>query len=241
MLSNFKNFNESNKYIPGKDVKNIRDDIESGLIKKDEGFFKATRYGLYDIVQELIDSISSVWVYESLDDCIANARNEMFDFITSLRPVDLSYNNLKFLIISDLYGNEYIKNKLLEDKNVILSLSDYFINNNRINKVDNEGDGVWENVSYEKNKDGTITYRGEEFPGFNKPKKYTGKGKFKKRVLAKEGDQIKVINYGHSDYSDYTKHKDKERRDNFRKRHKCDPVSELSKLTKKYWACQDLW
>jgi hypothetical protein len=86
-----------------------------------------------------------------------------------------------------------------------------------------------------------IIYRGETFPGFNKPKKYTGKGKFKKRVLAKDGDKIKVLNYGHVDYSDFTKHKDTERRKNFRSRHKCDPVSSLSKLTKRYWACQDLW
>lgn len=92
-----------------------------------------------------------------------------------------------------------------------------------------------------KNNDGTITYRGEEFPGFNKPKKYSGKGKYKKRVLAKEGDKIKIINYGHKDYEDYTIHKDSDRRKNFRARHKCDPVSNLSKLTAKYWACQDLW
>lgn len=92
----------------------------------------------------------------------------------------------------------------------------------------------------ERVKDGII-YRGEKFPGFNKPKQYKGKGKFKKRVLAKEGDEIKILNYGHKDYSDFTKHKDTERRKNFRARHKCDPVSSLSKLTKKYWACQDLW
>ena len=92
----------------------------------------------------------------------------------------------------------------------------------------------------ERVKDGII-YRGEKFPGFNKPKKYTGKGKFKKRVLAKEGDKIKILNYGHTDYEDFTTHKDTDRRKNFRSRHKCDPVSNLSKLTKKYWACQDLW
>lgn len=98
-----------------------------------------------------------------------------------------------------------------------------------------------ENLSNVKREDGEIIYRNEKFPGFNKPKQYRGKGKFKKRVLAKEGDKIKVLNYGHKDYSDYTKHKDKERRKKFRKRHKCDPVKSLSKLTKKYWACQDLW
>jgi hypothetical protein len=93
--------------------------------------------------------------------------------------------------------------------------------------------------SYERLKDGKIKYRDEIFPGFNKPKKYSGKGKFKKRVLAKEGDEIKVLNYGHRDYSDYTKHKDPKRRSNFRKRHKCKTAK--SRLTKRYWACKDLW
>lgn len=92
----------------------------------------------------------------------------------------------------------------------------------------------------ERTKNGII-YRGEKFPGYNKPKNYNGKGDFKKRVLAKEGDKIRIINYGDKNYSDYTKHKDPKRRTNFRKRHNCDPVSKLSKLTKKYWACQDLW
>lgn len=108
--------------------------------------------------------------------------------------------------------------------------------------IDNNAEIISEaKASDIERKDGKLIYRGETFPGFNKPKQYKGKGKFKKRVLAKEGDQVKVINYGHKDYSDYTKHNDPKRRENFRKRHGCDPVSKLSKLTKKYWACQDLW
>lgn len=86
-----------------------------------------------------------------------------------------------------------------------------------------------------------IEYRGETFPGYNIPKKYTGPGKYKRRVLAKDGSDIKIVNYGHSDYEDYTTHKDKKRRDNFRKRHGCDPTSKLKKTTAKYWACEDLW
>jgi len=98
-----------------------------------------------------------------------------------------------------------------------------------------------ESIDQVKKVEDGIIYRGEKFPGYNKPKKYKGKGKFKKRVLAKEGDKIKILNYGHKDYEDYTTHKDKDRRKNFRARHNCDPVSNLSKLTKRYWACQDLW
>ena len=45
-----------------------------------------------------------------------------------------------------------------------------------------------------------VMYRGKLYPGFNKPKRYTGSGKFKKEVLAKKGDKIKVVRYGHKDY-----------------------------------------
>jgi hypothetical protein len=86
-----------------------------------------------------------------------------------------------------------------------------------------------------------IEYRGELFPGYNKPKRYKGAGKYKFRVLAKDDDKIKIVNFGHSDYEDYTQHKDKDRRSSFRKRHKCDPVKNLDKTTARYWACQYLW
>ena len=46
----------------------------------------------------------------------------------------------------------------------------------------------------------SVTYRGETFPGYNKPKRYTGSGRFKKRVLAKKGDKVKIVNYGHKSY-----------------------------------------
>jgi len=41
-----------------------------------------------------------------------------------------------------------------------------------------------------------IRYNGEDFPGFNYPKRYIGKGKFRYRVLAREGDKVKPINFG---------------------------------------------
>jgi hypothetical protein len=98
-----------------------------------------------------------------------------------------------------------------------------------------------EGVKPERTKAGKLKYRDEIFPGYNKPKKYSGKGNYKFRVLAKDGDEIKVVNFGHKDYSDYTKHKDPKRRANFRKRHGCDPVKNLKKTTAKYWSCQYLW
>ena len=97
----------------------------------------------------------------------------------------------------------------------------------------------------ERLKSGKVKYNNEIFPGINKPKSYKkgihGKGDYKKRVLAKEGDDIAIVNFGHIEYSDFTKHKDTKRRKGFRERHNCDPVSKLSKLTAKYWSCQYLW
>ena len=46
----------------------------------------------------------------------------------------------------------------------------------------------------------SVEHRGETFPGYNKPKKYTGSGRFKKRVLAKKNGKVKVINFGHKSY-----------------------------------------
>lgn len=41
-----------------------------------------------------------------------------------------------------------------------------------------------------------IKYHNEIFPGFNIPKRYMGKGKYTHRVLAREGDKVKPINFG---------------------------------------------
>ena len=68
--------------------------------------------------------------------------------------------------------------------------------------------------------------------------------KYKKfQVCARDKFTGKVVNihYGDKRYEDFTQHKDRARRRNFRLRHGCDPVSKLNKGTAKYWACQDLW
>ena len=46
---------------------------------------------------------------------------------------------------------------------------------------------------------GKIEYNGEVFSGFNSPKKDT-KTKHKEVVLAKKGDEVKLVRYGHEDY-----------------------------------------
>ena len=43
---------------------------------------------------------------------------------------------------------------------------------------------------------GRISYRGETFAGFNKPKRTPSHPKKSHIVLAKEGDRIKVIRFG---------------------------------------------
>ena len=47
---------------------------------------------------------------------------------------------------------------------------------------------------------GGVEYRGKKYPGFNKPMQYRGSGKFKKTVLAKKGNEVKVVNFGHKGY-----------------------------------------
>ncbi len=42
---------------------------------------------------------------------------------------------------------------------------------------------------------GKLKYRGEIFPGFNKVKRLSGESK-KSAVLAKKGDEIKVVRFG---------------------------------------------
>jgi hypothetical protein len=81
----------------------------------------------------------------------------------------------------------------------------------------------------------SIEHRGVTFPGYNKPRKSTRPGK-KKMVLAKQGDKVKVIHYGDTDY----KHNySAEAKKNFRARHRCS--EQKDKLSAAYWACKDLW
>ena len=44
---------------------------------------------------------------------------------------------------------------------------------------------------------GRLTYRGESFPGYNQPVRTSG-GPKKFKVLAKKGDQVKMVRFGDS-------------------------------------------
>ncbi len=80
----------------------------------------------------------------------------------------------------------------------------------------------------------SITYRGERFSGYNKPKRTPGKNK-KFAVLAKKGEQVKLIRFGDPNMT--IKKDQPKRRKSFRARHKCD-TNPPNKLTARYWSCK---
>lgn len=95
-------------------------------------------------------------------------------------------------------------------------------------------------------KGGKLIYQGYTFPGFNKPIKNTGAGKHKMLVLAKKGNECKIVKFGHKDYEDFTIHKDKTRRAAYHKRHKAIKLADGSPAWKDvfqaaHWALKILW
>ena len=80
-----------------------------------------------------------------------------------------------------------------------------------------------------------------------KPFKYTGKGKFKYSVIVKsETGKDKLLHFGHSDYEDFTQHKDEKRRKSYLARakgikNKKGEYTWLDKNTKNYWSTHFLW
>jgi len=80
---------------------------------------------------------------------------------------------------------------------------------------------------------GRITYRGESFSGFNKPKRTSG-GSKKFAVLAKKGDEIKLVRFGDPNMT--IKKDNPVRRKSFRARHSCDTAKD--KFSARYWSCK---
>ena len=78
-----------------------------------------------------------------------------------------------------------------------------------------------------------ITYRGEKFAGYNKPKNARTKSK-KFAVLAKSGNQVKLIRYGDANMT--IKKDQPARRKSFRARHNCKTATD--KFTARYWSCK---
>ena len=86
-----------------------------------------------------------------------------------------------------------------------------------------------------------ITYRGERFSGYNKPKR-TPKAKKSHAVLAKKGDKVKLIRFGQQGVSGAGKKTDltsKARRASFKARHKRN--IDRGPMSPAYWADKVKW
>ena len=74
-------------------------------------------------------------------------------------------------------------------------------------------------------------------PGYNQQKRTPGENK-KFAVLAKKGDQVKIVRYG--DPNMEIKRDNPERRRNFRARHNCDAVQKKKDVfAASYWSCKN--
>lgn len=96
--------------------------------------------------------------------------------------------------------------------------------------------------SNEQEKAAEVQYRGRTFPGYNKPMQSDRPNK-KKMVLAKKGDQVKLVHYGHTGYKhNYSKGAKK----NYLTRsagirNKSGELTMNDKFSANYWARRDLW
>jgi hypothetical protein len=88
-----------------------------------------------------------------------------------------------------------------------------------------------------------VTYRGERFSGFNKPKRTPGHKTKSHAVLAKSGETIKLIRFGQQGVSGAGKNpqsaKGKARRKSFKARHAKNIAK--GKLSAAYWADKVKW
>ena len=89
-----------------------------------------------------------------------------------------------------------------------------------------------------------ITYRGEQFAGYNKPKLTPSNPKKSHAVLAKEGDTIKLIRFGQQGVSGSPPRKGesaaaKARRASFKARHASNITK--GKMSAAYLADREKW
>ena len=89
-----------------------------------------------------------------------------------------------------------------------------------------------------------IAYRGEQFEGYNKPKRTPSNPKKSHAVLAKQGDTVKLIRFGQQGVSGSPSRKgesaaDKARRASFKARHASNIAK--GKLSAAYWADKVKW
>jgi hypothetical protein len=89
---------------------------------------------------------------------------------------------------------------------------------------------------------GRIRYRGRIFPGFNKPKR-ANHHQYKEEVLAKKGNQFKLLRYGHRSYKHNYKPSAKRnyltRSAGIRNKH--GQLTKDDAWSSNYWARRRLW
>ena len=89
-----------------------------------------------------------------------------------------------------------------------------------------------------------ITYRGETFNGYNKPKRTPDHPKSSHVVLAKEGDEIRMIRFGQQGAKTKPPRKgeskaDKDKRASFKARHAKNIAK--GKMSAAFWADKTKW
>jgi hypothetical protein len=89
-----------------------------------------------------------------------------------------------------------------------------------------------------------ITYRGEQFQGYNKPKRTPGHSTKSHAVLAKEGETIRLIRFGQQGVSGSPPRQGesaaaKARRASFKARHAKNIAQ--GKMSPAYWADREKW
>ena len=89
-----------------------------------------------------------------------------------------------------------------------------------------------------------ITYRGEKFSGYNKPKRTPGHKTKSHAVLAKEGDKVRLVRFGQQGVKGAGKNpktaKDKARKRSYYARHDAQGKPK-TKLSAKYWSHKVKW
>ena len=89
-----------------------------------------------------------------------------------------------------------------------------------------------------------ITYRGERFEGYNKPKRTTKHATKSHAVLAKEGEKVRLIRFGQQGADNKPPRKneseaDKAKRRSFKARHAKNIAK--GKMSAAYWADKVKW
>jgi len=89
-----------------------------------------------------------------------------------------------------------------------------------------------------------IEYRGERFAGYNKPKRTPNHPTKSHAVLAKEGDQVKLIRFGQQGVKGSPPKKNesesyRKRRESFKARHAAN--IKKGKMSPAYWADKVKW